>query len=119
MKQLDYCVLAGGCFWCMAKPYYEYEGIKKVFSGYSGGKEKNPIYVCADDFYIEQVVTNYFTNAIKNVYTNLNDDGIISFRDSIAVDFINFAFFITRVHNELFFCIAAALDCRIRYNCFI
>ena len=29
--------------------------------------EENPIYVYADDFYIEQVITNYFTNAIKNV----------------------------------------------------
>ena len=29
--------------------------------------EKNPIYVYADDFYIEQVVSNYFTNAIKNI----------------------------------------------------
>ena len=29
--------------------------------------EKNePVYVYADDFYIEQVVTNYFTNAIKH-----------------------------------------------------
>ena len=28
---------------------------------------KNPTYVFADDFYIEQVVTNYFTNAIKHV----------------------------------------------------
>lgn len=27
---------------------------------------KNPIFVFADDFYIEQVVTNYFTNAIKH-----------------------------------------------------
>ena len=30
-------------------------------------KEKQPIFVYADDFYIEQVVTNYFTNAIKNI----------------------------------------------------
>ena len=29
--------------------------------------EKEPIYVYADDFYIEQVITNYFTNAIKNI----------------------------------------------------
>lgn len=29
--------------------------------------EKGPINVYADDFYIEQVVSNYFTNAIKNV----------------------------------------------------
>ncbi|MBR3832601.1 MAG: GHKL domain-containing protein, partial [Mycoplasmataceae bacterium] len=28
--------------------------------------EQEPIYVFADDFYIEQVITNYFTNAIKN-----------------------------------------------------
>ncbi len=30
-------------------------------------KENDAIYVYADDFYIEQVVSNYFTNAIKNV----------------------------------------------------
>lgn len=30
-------------------------------------KETVPTYVFADDFYIEQVVTNYFTNALKNV----------------------------------------------------
>ena len=28
--------------------------------------EKKPIYAYADDFYVEQVVTNYFTNAIKH-----------------------------------------------------
>ena len=30
-------------------------------------KHEGPIYANADDFYIEQVFTNYFTNAIKNV----------------------------------------------------
>ena len=30
-------------------------------------EEQEPIYVFADDFYIDQVVTNYFTNAIKNI----------------------------------------------------
>jgi len=30
-------------------------------------EEHDSIYVFADDFYIEQVVSNYFTNAIKNV----------------------------------------------------
>lgn len=29
--------------------------------------ENDPVYVLADDFYIEQVVSNYFTNAIKHV----------------------------------------------------
>ena len=28
---------------------------------------EEPVYVFADDFYIEQVINNYFTNAIKNV----------------------------------------------------
>ncbi len=30
-------------------------------------KEKEPVYVFADNFYIEQVIRNYFTNAIKNI----------------------------------------------------
>jgi signal transduction histidine kinase len=30
-------------------------------------KQSDPVIVFADDFYIEQVVNNYFTNAIKNV----------------------------------------------------
>lgn len=29
--------------------------------------EKSSVYVLADDFYIEQVITNYFTNALKHV----------------------------------------------------
>lgn len=29
-------------------------------------ESKEPIYVYADDFYIEQIITNYFTNAIKH-----------------------------------------------------
>ena len=30
-------------------------------------ESQNPVMVIADDFYIEQVITNYFTNAIKHV----------------------------------------------------
>ena len=37
-------LFAGGCFWCMAKPYYEYDGIVKVISGYAGGNVANPTY---------------------------------------------------------------------------
>lgn len=36
--------LAGGCFWCIAAPFFNKEGILKVVSGYSGGDEKNPTY---------------------------------------------------------------------------
>ncbi|EUG31057.1 peptide methionine sulfoxide reductase msrA 2 [Staphylococcus aureus M0407] len=33
----EYATLAGGCFWCMVKPFTSYPGIKSVVSGYSGG----------------------------------------------------------------------------------
>ena len=36
--------LAGGCFWCSAKPYYEYDGVLRVASGYAGGRVVNPTY---------------------------------------------------------------------------
>ncbi len=32
-------------------------------------EQNEPIYVYADDFYIDQIITNYFTNAIKNAET--------------------------------------------------
>ncbi|WP_239372074.1 peptide-methionine (S)-S-oxide reductase MsrA [Mammaliicoccus sciuri] len=35
---------AGGCFWCMVKPFDQYEGIDKVTSGYMGGTTENPTY---------------------------------------------------------------------------
>lgn len=35
---------AGGCFWCMARPYYDYDGVLKVVSGYMGGNTPNPSY---------------------------------------------------------------------------
>ena len=35
---------AGGCFWCMVKPFDSYEGIKSVLSGYMGGHVENPTY---------------------------------------------------------------------------
>lgn len=35
---------AGGCFWCMTKPFDSYDGIEKVTSGYMGGTVENPTY---------------------------------------------------------------------------
>lgn len=35
---------AGGCFWCMVKPFKEWPGIKDVVSGYMGGHLDNPTY---------------------------------------------------------------------------
>lgn len=41
---------AGGCFWCMVKPFDQMDGIEKVVSGYTGGFVENPTYeqVCTD-----------------------------------------------------------------------
>ena len=48
MKKL--ATFAGGCFWCMVKPFDEYEGVESVISGYTGGYTENPTYeeVCTD-----------------------------------------------------------------------
>lgn len=42
-------VFAGGCFWCMVKPFHKYDGVLEVISGYTGGNSANPSYqeVCA------------------------------------------------------------------------
>ena len=35
---------AGGCFWCMVKPFDQWDGIESVLSGYMGGHIDNPTY---------------------------------------------------------------------------
>lgn len=37
-------VFAGGCFWCTEAMFSQLKGVKKVISGYSGGKVANPTY---------------------------------------------------------------------------
>jgi methionine-S-sulfoxide reductase len=37
-------VLAGGCFWCVEAVFERVEGVKKVVSGYAGGKEMSANY---------------------------------------------------------------------------
>jgi len=36
--------LGGGCFWCVEAAYQMVPGVKKVISGYAGGKMPNPTY---------------------------------------------------------------------------
>lgn len=49
-KQMEQATFAGGCFWCMVKPFDEQPGIEKVVSGYTGGTKENPTYqeVCSE-----------------------------------------------------------------------
>lgn len=73
---MAYATLAGGCFWCLVKPFNEYPGIKEVTSGYSGGHVENPTYeeVCTNQTgHVEAVQIEYDENitdfeAILDIY---------------------------------------------------
>ena len=49
-SKFELATFAGGCFWCMVKPFDEQPGIQKVVSGYTGGTKENPTYeeVCSE-----------------------------------------------------------------------
>ena len=44
MSQINKATFAGGCFWCMVKPFDKYDGVLSVIVGYTGGSLKNPTY---------------------------------------------------------------------------
>ncbi|WAA13284.1 peptide-methionine (S)-S-oxide reductase MsrA [Fervidibacillus halotolerans] len=48
-RKLEKATFAGGCFWCMVKPFDEMDGIHEVISGYTGGHTEHPSYeeVCS------------------------------------------------------------------------
>ena len=41
---IEKATFAGGCFWCMVKPFDQFDGIESVVSGYTGGHLTNPSY---------------------------------------------------------------------------
>lgn len=41
---MEKAVFAGGCFWCMVKPFDTWDGVHTVISGFTGGHVKNPTY---------------------------------------------------------------------------
>ncbi|BAQ10999.1 methionine sulfoxide reductase a [Bacillus sp. OxB-1] len=66
---------AGGCFWCMVKPFDRYEGVLSVVSGYTGGDVENPTY--------EQVCTNMtgHREAVQITY----DDEVITYGELLNI----------------------------------
>ncbi len=46
---LETATIAGGCFWCLEAVFGMLKGVKRVVSGYAGGRVPNPTYkaVCA------------------------------------------------------------------------
>lgn len=62
-------LVAGGCFWCMAKPYYEYDGVRRVLSGFAGGDTINPTYDAVksgNTKFKECILIEYDTNIISS-----------------------------------------------------
>ncbi len=43
-SQRAYATFAGGCFWCMEKPFDIMDGVISTTSGFSGGTVENPTY---------------------------------------------------------------------------
>lgn len=74
-KKIETAIFAGGCFWCMTKPFDQMPGIISVRSGYTGGDVENPTY--------EQVksgITGH-TEAVKIVF----DKTIISYEELLEI----------------------------------
>ncbi|WOV88982.1 peptide-methionine (S)-S-oxide reductase MsrA [Sporosarcina oncorhynchi] len=66
---------AGGCFWCMVKPFDRYDGVLSVVSGYTGGDVPNPSY--------ELVCTN--TTGHREAVQITFDDSIISYEELLSI----------------------------------
>ncbi|KAA0167754.1 hypothetical protein FNF27_01720 [Cafeteria roenbergensis] len=59
-------VLGAGCFWCVEAVFSQTPGVKKVESGYAGGKTKDPSYeqVCSGTTGHAEVVRLWFDPAV-------------------------------------------------------
>lgn len=71
-EKIEVATFAGGCFWCMVKPFDQQPGIIKVVSGYTGGAVENPTYeqVCSNTTGHYEAVQIYYNEEIfpyKNI----------------------------------------------------
>jgi len=65
-------LFAGGCFWCMEKPFEQLAGVLSVISGYTGGHSDHPTYeTYARDGHIEAIEVIYDASQIS--YAQLLD----------------------------------------------
>jgi peptide-methionine (S)-S-oxide reductase len=67
-------IFAGGCFWCMEKPFDQLPGVSATISGYSGGSLVNPSYgqVSAGNTGHREVVQVTYDPAIVDYETLLS-----------------------------------------------
>jgi peptide methionine sulfoxide reductase msrA/msrB len=71
--ELETALFAGGCFWCMEKPFEELDGVTSVTVGYTGGSSENPTY--------EDYGSGGHVEAVEVVY----DPARTSYRDLLDV----------------------------------
>lgn len=71
----DTAIFAGGCFWCMVKPFDSLPGIEKVVSGFTGGHVPNPSY---------QEVTTGATGHAEAVEITF-DPALISYDELVSI----------------------------------
>ncbi len=71
----DTAIFAGGCFWCMVKPFDSLPGIEKVVSGFTGGHVPNPSY---------QEVTTGATGHTEAVEITF-DPALISYDELVSI----------------------------------
>ncbi len=77
LQEYETAYFASGCFWCVEAIFESVKGVKEVYSGYSGGTEKNPTY--------EQVSygKTHHAEAVAVYY----DPNVISFTQLVQVFF--------------------------------
>lgn len=74
-KRIEKATFAGGCFWCMVKPFDQWDGVISVTSGYSGGHVENPTY--------EQVKTG--TTGHYEVVQIVFDPDVITYKQILDI----------------------------------
>ncbi len=72
-------IFAGGCFWCMEKPFDELDGVVSTTSGYTGGKTTDPTYRSISDG------STGHTEAVQVIY----DPGKVSYDKLLEVFWLN------------------------------
>ncbi len=72
---MEAATLGGGCFWCVEAVYQRISGVRRVMSGYAGGKQRDPTYesVCSGRSDHAEVVQIEF------------DENTLSYADVLAV----------------------------------
>ncbi|UNJ81436.1 peptide-methionine (S)-S-oxide reductase MsrA [Metabacillus dongyingensis] len=64
----DTAIFAGGCFWHMEEAFETLKGVKSVYTGYTGGTEKNPTYNevgSGSTGHVEAVEVHYDPNVVS------------------------------------------------------